>query len=99
MGIWDCSMNFKFIKSLDTVEDLLNCDDSTVILDYDQNFILSMIFGLDNTKELERELGIFSHKTNDNSPNLELMHTLIKFFGFFPSIKAHRHGGHERVEQ
>lgn len=47
------------IEHIDSIEDLLCCDDCTLVLDSDQRMIIN-ILGIDNIKRLDKETGFFS---------------------------------------
>lgn len=76
---WISSMNFKFVDKLETNEDLLNYDDSTVVLNIDQADLLYN-FGTSNIKRFEQETGFFTHKGNEWSSDLEMFRTFVSYF-------------------
>lgn len=75
---WLVPMNFKFVHSLDNVEQLSQLDDNTIIIDFYQRTAID-ILGIENINRLEKELGIFSHKTSISSVQLEMLYEIGKF--------------------
>lgn len=76
---WLSSMNFQVVEELKTNDELLQYNDSTLVLDMVQASIL-FTFGIDNIKKFEQETGFFTHKAYDWSKDLEMFRALMKFF-------------------
>ena len=86
---WLLSMNFKFVDKLKTNEELLQYNDSMVVLDKNQRIVLDAL-GIDNIKRFEQETGFFSHP--DNEWNREDMFSV--FCSYF-----HKHNPNELVKE
>lgn len=80
------------IEHIDSIEDLLRCDDCTLLLDPDQRMIIN-ILRIDNIKRLDKETGFFSsgmfHTFDDfivslNSEFFSDIESLLRSH-FFPS--------------
>ena len=57
---WLSSMNFKFVDKIESLNDLMQYNDSVVVLDENQRYALEQL-NIDNIRKLEQETGIFSH--------------------------------------
>ncbi len=77
---WLSSMNFKFVKELNTVNDLLQLTESVIVLDNDQRRTLNTL-NINNIKRFEKETGFFSHKGKPWWPsNLEMFDVFSYYF-------------------
>ena len=87
------STNFKVINEIKTIEDLMNYDDDTLLLDFRQYETISL-FGIENLKKLEKISNFFSGGTlgftkfeilensvHSNSTNLNLIDSRVIYFG------------------
>lgn len=68
---WLSSFNFSCIDSIESIEDFINVDSSTIIMSSSQRDFIDL-FGLENIKKIEDEIGFFSHKSDMYSKELEL---------------------------
>lgn len=59
LGNYFESMNFKIYDKINSISELLNCNNKTIILDEFERNTISM-FGIDNIKKLEEETNLFS---------------------------------------
>ena len=57
---WLSSMNFKFVDEIDSLNDLMQYNESVAVLDKNQRIVLDAL-GIDNIKRFEQETGFFSH--------------------------------------
>lgn len=76
---WLSSMHFRFVERLNTVDDLLQYNDSVIVLDDKQRFTLDTL-NIENIKKFEQETGFFTHKVNASSTNLEMFNFLSNYF-------------------
>ena len=84
---WLSSMNFKILYRLETNEDLLQYNDSTVVVDTYQRDILS-IFGIDNIKRFEKETGFFTYKSDESSKDLEMFNLIYLYIATFQKTNS-----------
>ena len=61
---WIKSMNFEFVEKINTVEELLQYDDSMIVIQNNQRRFIDTL-GIDNIKKIEQELGLFSHGSEE----------------------------------
>lgn len=87
---WLSSMNFTFIDSIHTKDELLNLTNKTVIVDSSQQLLIDA-FNLENIKRFERETGFFSHSPESNPQDLLMFNALVYSLrsGFFNDINFH----------
>lgn len=76
---WISSMNFIFTDKITTVEQLMNCNSSTVIFDEKQQSVIDML-NIENIKRFESETGFFSHKKYEYSNELEIFDVFVSYF-------------------
>lgn len=76
---WASSLNLKIIDKLSSTDELLSYDDSVCVLDKEQRMILSD-FGINNIKKFDQEIGFFSHKAYDWSPDLEMLKAIGSYY-------------------
>ena len=59
---WLSSMNFKWLKKINTKTDLLEYDNSVIVMDGNQrNFLENVNLNMENIKRMEREMNFFLH--------------------------------------
>lgn len=73
---WLSSMNFKFVDKIESLNDLMQYNDSVVVLDENQRYALEQL-NIDNIRKLEQETGIFSH--NEWFEELEIFKKLSSY--------------------
>ena len=76
---WLSSMNFKFVDSLNSGDELINYDDHIVVLDNRQRKVLNTL-GIDNIRKFNEETGFFSHKGYESSNGLDMFKVFNEFF-------------------
>ena len=74
---WLSSMNFKFVDKIESVNDLMQYNESVVVLDENQRIVLDTL-GIDNIKRFEQETGFFSH--NEWRWNEDMFSTFCSYF-------------------
>ena len=79
---WLSSMNFQFVVRLNTKEEILQCNDSIVVIDDRQRAVLNT-FGIDNIRRFEQEYEFFSHKRNEWSTELEMFDAFYYSMDYF----------------
>lgn len=84
-------MNFEFIQNIETLDELVNYNDLTIIMNESQRHLINL-FGIENIKQFEQETGFFSHKENINSNELTMFNAMDVFF------KAN-HSSREKLER
>ena len=86
---WLSSMNFQSIGRINTLEDLLNSNDSVIVYDKDQRYLLDTL-GIENIKRLDRETFFFTRQGHKDKTDLELFDIITHFFRLnnSSSIKA-----------
>ena len=75
---WLATMHFKYIGGIYTLEDLLQCDDSTFVINQNQENLLSTL-GIENIKKLEQQIGFFSHQRDFDVHDLPYLNALSYF--------------------
>ena len=73
---WLSSMHFQFVDKIESLNDLMQYNDSVVVLDKNQRFVLDQL-NIDNIRKLEQETGIFSH--NEWFEELEIFKKLSSY--------------------
>lgn len=73
---WLSSMHFKFVDKIESLNDLMQYNESVVVLDENQRFVLDQL-NIDNIRNLEQETGIFSH--NEWFEELEIFKKLSSY--------------------
>ena len=73
---WLSSMNFKFVDKIESLNDLMQYNESVVVLDENQRYALEQL-NIDNIRKLEQETGIFSH--NEWFEELEIFKKLSSY--------------------
>jgi len=76
---WLSSMNFQFVDKLNTNEELLQYNNSIVILNKDQRTVIDTL-SIDNIRRFEQETGFFTHKGYDWSKDLEMFKAFSSYF-------------------
>ena len=84
--------DFKVISEIKSIEDLMNCDDDTLLLDFEQ-YETIRLFGIENLKKLEEISNFFSggnlgftkfkileNSAHSNSTNLNLIDSRVIYF-------------------
>ena len=74
---WLSSMNFKFVDKIESLNDLMQYNESVVVLDENQRIVLDAL-GIDNIKRFEQETGFFSH--NEWRWNEDMFSTFCSYF-------------------
>lgn len=72
---WLSSFNFSCIDSITSIDDLMNVNSNTIVTDVSQGYFINL-FGIENIKKIENEIGFFSHKSNMHSKELELFNAV-----------------------
>lgn len=73
---WLSSMHFKFVDKIESLNDLMQYNESVVVLDENQRYVLDQL-NIDNIRKLEQETGIFSH--NEWFEELEIFKKLSSY--------------------
>ncbi len=73
---WLSSIHFKFVNKIESLNDLMQYNESVVVLDENQRFVLEQL-NIDNIRKLEQETGIFSH--NEWFEELEIFKKLSSY--------------------
>lgn len=68
---WLASFNFNCIDNIETIDELMEFDSNTIIMSDSQRDFINL-FGIENIKKIEDEIGFFSHKSDIYSKELEL---------------------------
>lgn len=75
---WLSSLNVHFIDRINNLDDLLQCNDSTVIYNEVQRRLIRLLGRIDYIKRFEQETGFLFHGIN-NSSELKMLDALCSF--------------------
>lgn len=82
LPLWMYSIGFRVINHIETIDDLLNYSEKTILLHTsEQTFIDNM--GINNIKRFEEETSFFSHPTSETTDSLSIFHCMCTFFSEF----------------
>lgn len=88
---WLSSMNFKFVDRLNTNEELLQYNDSIVVIDKEQRCVLDTL-SIDYIKRFEQETGFFTHKGYEWSKDLEMIDAFSSYFRIHSPSQLEKQG-------
>ena len=88
---WLSSMNFQFVDRLNTNEELLQYNDSIVVIDKEQRCVLDTL-SIDYIKRFEQETGFFTHKGYEWSKDLEMINAFSSYFRIHSPSKLEKQG-------
>ena len=79
---WIEELNLEFKEEFKTLDDILNYNERTIILDVKQQAICELIdiLNIENIRKLEEEIHYFSHKNYNDSEELDMIYNIVFFY-------------------